>query len=1049
MRSCPLHPHLILALALAVGSLELSAQTIDGMQYTCWSLPEVLRDLQAQGIPVVFSSNLVRNDMQVTTVPSPASPRRLLDQLLHPHGLMAVNGAGGRLLVIQDLRLLSRGQSSPAWTGRSSNHPLPSGFALDRRASQAVPISALPAWVDSGTGSLLVEHSIPGDGGDPGQPELTNETRCLVLRATEEPMTSWEELAFAIKSISVAARARSGTVAVALEASAETTRQLLEHDMAPYIDAYVLSQPAPVPSADPSGRWWWRAASQGETALHTLLQGAAHGAELVLLDGQSLDPAHRDLLATIQSLLTVDLDPQPVINGIAADRAHVLYDPHTCSYYLILYTEPGQSYRIGHSLAAGLQMSCLFPAGASFSTTGSGRGGELVLDGEHRYYLFELAQQPVAGNGERLQVNGRRPVDPYEEVVRNQVFRERQAGKLQSLDVMERRHAVRQGASTRQYTWVHRIIERRGLPTEYHHMGVLINGVRHSEGKLRIGSDLIAEASIELEPLEIELDRTYSYELLGEELVDGHATWKIRFTPLRSGAFLSGTVWLDQLTGARRKISASHTGLQGPLISRELTRYYEWVNNRSQCLWTWTRSTGVSVAGSLRAWTIDTERYRFHINRPDIEEQVAEAHASDIPIHVAVPPNGHRWLIKRKPDRHDKQSHHDQLLPAQRPGAGPQLHHHLYPDLDRSDAAVKDSWGKRVLAGPGKYASTYEVYLRLQDNCMDDFSCSDAGFFFHRRDLLSRGAELFAGVYRQSFRAQLSYPRLLNSDWFLSSWIGMTGGWEEQVVADGGSRSTPILMGTRGAGFGLVRPLSRYLHLRGSYSLKFLELSRHPETDSGFTMPTSTSEHRGSLSLVLRSRKLSISTGVSHTRRSSWEPWGWSLPVEVADDLPDQGEHSESAAPVLIPELAEPVDGFQYAWLVAGFSTRLPDYQSIAVQVRAQKGWHLDHFSYFWAGSDSTLRVAGFQTVRFQEALGASLSYSRNLSMRVPVTFSLEAASLRGEKSDVERLGIRVDSILNGPLKTDIHIRLGYGIYSNVPGEAGKVRSGLILSRRF
>jgi hypothetical protein len=889
-----------------------------------------------------------------------------------------------------------------------------------------------------------VEHTVAGSGGDPGSPDLTAETRCLVLRATKEPMTSWEELAFAIKTISVAARARSGTVAVALEASAETTRQLLEHDMAPYIDAYVLSQPAPVPSADPSGRWWWRAASHGETALHTLLQGAAHGAELVLLDGQSLDPAHRDLLATIQSLLTVDLDPQPVIDGIAADRSHVLYDPHTCSYYIVLYTEPDHSYRIGHSLAAGLQLSCLFPAGASLSTTGSGRGGELMLDGEHRYYLFELAQQPVAGNGERLQVNGRRPVDPYEEVVRNQVFRERQAGMLQSLDVMERRHAVRQGASTRQYTWVHRIIERRGLPTEYHHLDVLINGVPHPEGKLRIGSDLIAEASIELEPLEIELDRTYSYELLGEELIDGHATWRIRFTPLRSGAFLSGTVWLDQLTGARRKISATHTGLQGPLNSRELTRYYEWVNNRSQCLWTWTHSTGVSVAGSLRAWTIDTERYRFRINRPDIEEQVAEAHASDIPIHVAIPPNGHRWLIKRKSDRHDNQSHNDHRLPpAQRPDSGPQLRQHLYPDLDRSDAAVGQR-GERVLAGPGKYASIYEVYLRLQDNCLGDLSCQEAGFFYHRRNLLSRGAELFAGVYRQSFGAQLSYPRLLDSDWLLSSWIGVTDGWEEQVTGGDGSLSTLIIMGTRRAGVGLVRPLSRHLHLRGSYSLRFLELSRHPETDPGFTMPTSTSEHRGSLGLAMRGRKLSISAGMSHTRRSSWEPWGWSLPGEMADE-----SSSESATPISTPELTEPFDGYQYAWLVTGFSTRLPDYQSMAAQVRVLKGWNLDHFSSFWVGSDSTMRVAGFQATRFHEGLGASISYSRNLSMRVPVTFSLEAASLRGVESDVERLGIRVESILNGPLKTDIHIRLGYGIYSNVPGEAGKVRSGLILSRRF
>jgi len=116
---------------------------------------------------------------------------------------------------------------------------------------------------------------------------------------------------------------------------------------------------------------------------------------------------------------------------------------------------------------------------------------------------------------------------------------------------------------------------------------VLINGVLHPEGKLRIGRDFRAEASIELEPLEIELDKTYAYEFLGEERVDGHPTWKIGFRPLHEGSFLSGVVWIDQKTAAHRKIRAVHTGLRGPLISRETTRHYEWIADAGQCFWNW------------------------------------------------------------------------------------------------------------------------------------------------------------------------------------------------------------------------------------------------------------------------------------------------------------------------------------------------------------------------------------------------------------------------------------------------------------------------------
>ena len=95
------------------------------------------------------------------------------------------------------------------------------------------------------------------------------------------------------------------------------------------------------------------------------------------------------------------------------------------------------------------------------------------------------------------------------------------------------------------------------------------------------------------------------------------------------------------------------------------------------------------------------------------------------------------------------------------------------------------------------------------------------------------------------------------------------------------------------------------------------------------------------------------------------------------------------------------------------------------------------------------LRVAGFQPRLYHGGLGANISYSRNVLERLPVTVSIEAAALRGEAGDVDRLGIALDSILNGPFKTDIYLRLGYGLHSSLPDEAGKLRSHLVLSRRF
>jgi hypothetical protein len=450
---------------------------------------------------------------------------------------------------------------------------------------------------------------------------------------------------------------------------------------------------------------------------------------------------------------------------------------------------------------------------------------------------------------------------------------------------------------------------------------------------------------------------------------------------------------------------------------------------------------------------IDTERYGFLYNRPDIEEEVARAYDSDIPIHVAVPPDGHRWLVKRKQDKHGNRRHRNRLpaLPAA-PGpadaASPdQDWYNLLSDLDGT-VSGEGPWGDRVLAGPGKYASTSEVYLRLRSNCENDAVCNDAGFFFHRQDLLSRGAEVYAGIFEQSFLAHLSYPRLFDSDWLMSSWLRYRGDWLEEVPmqpaqAEAGAPSTPLLRGSRALGITLVRPLGRHFSLLGSYSLRYQKYSRLAETDAGFTAPTSTPEHRAALSLGLHGRKLSVQAGLSLTRRSTWQPWGAPTPA---------GETGAAPAPAATPEpeASEPFfDAYRQAWVAAGFSTRLPSYQSIGGQVTARKGWDLDHFSSFWAGSDSMLRVAGFQSRRYHEGLGAVISYSRNIAERIPVTFSLEAASLRGGDGDVDRLGIAVDSILSGPFKTDIYLGFGYGLHSSLPGEAAKLRTNLILSRRF
>jgi hypothetical protein len=75
---------------------EASVQGLAGLP-----LPAALRVLQDDGLNIIFSSSLVRDDMQVLEEPTGRWPREILVEILAPHGLQAQPGPGDALLVVK------------------------------------------------------------------------------------------------------------------------------------------------------------------------------------------------------------------------------------------------------------------------------------------------------------------------------------------------------------------------------------------------------------------------------------------------------------------------------------------------------------------------------------------------------------------------------------------------------------------------------------------------------------------------------------------------------------------------------------------------------------------------------------------------------------------------------------------------------------------------------------------------------------------------------------------------------------------------------------
>ena len=118
-------------------------------------LEEVLRLLQQAGLPIVFSSEVVKPGMRVAAEPRATTPRQQLDELLAPHGLKAEVGPGRVILIVRDRSTAARerpqrGRSPPRTDGAE---PTPFSGAQDSTAYT----DHVTVW---GTGQQRLERGV-------------------------------------------------------------------------------------------------------------------------------------------------------------------------------------------------------------------------------------------------------------------------------------------------------------------------------------------------------------------------------------------------------------------------------------------------------------------------------------------------------------------------------------------------------------------------------------------------------------------------------------------------------------------------------------------------------------------------------------------------------------------------------------------------------------------------------------------------------------------------------------------------------------------------
>ncbi len=1034
----------MLVLLLLTVPAEGEVEAPESSRYACWMLEEALEDLREQGLELIYSSDLVRAGMQITEAPSGGAPRQVLGEILAPFGLGVKEGEQGVLLVV-------RAASVAPATGSPS--------------SGARPISeegVLPRWIDAGG---LVERRFPSRQETP--PAISATSSVLVFRVVDESLDKtldktvdesfddWAGAAFELKNRILDARAAAPQVRVALEGRASTLEELVHRGLAPYVDAYVYRDLPFVPASDPTARHWYRTAAEPFQVLPRLLAAADRGDELVIFDGPRLSPEHQAFLARIQATRSGALDVQPEVEGIDRQQVQFFLDPETGNHLLAVYGDAGGN-EIRFDLIRQQRAELLFPVGAPYRFLSAPGASQLDLDGSSSHYLFELTLEQADPNRREVEVSDTAIVDPYEEVVKNQVFQERRLEQFESLDVMEYITNIPQYPGADQITWEHRILERKGRLADYHHLGYSRNGVRYPEKKLLKGRLFRNEALLQLDPLEVELDETYRYAFLGVEEVGGHRTYKIGYSPLRQGTveggnFVSGIVWLDVKTSAHRRLRTVQKGLEGALISQERTYSYSWIPSGGQCFWDWRRRSGTYVVSSLGeqySTLTETERVGFEFNRPDIEQVAQEAYASDLLIHVETPPEGHRWLVKT--EEGGRRLAPQAPAPA-RWASGPTAYAEstslqgmgaggLGSDgsgggsgvaadggNDRQLTDEPPGYGGRTLADIHAFSTrtSFSLFSQGSGDSVDLYP----GLTISDQDFLDRGYQAYAGFFLEDAVFSLSFPNLFEKNWILTARLFVPYSAElrgSSSLIDGTLRDTSVKTRQDSLTLSLAVPLSRRFSLGAGYTLSQLGFEAVDSADPAFVSPGDTREHLVDLSINGRFGALSTELGIELATREDWQPWG----IDGSEPLLEDYR-------VLRASVARP-------W-------RIAEHQSLSAGAGYWKGWDLDRFSRLRNGR-ARAGLPGFDNnLGFDEAVLLNLSWGTHIA-KLPINLRFDHAFELLEEYRAqgfqERVSLSFRFLINGPFRLDVWPSVHYLAYSDNPDETGDVTFGLFLRRR-
>jgi hypothetical protein len=502
-------------------------------------------------------------------------------------------------------------------------------------------------------------------------------------------------------------------------------------------------------------------------------------------------------------------------------------------------------------------------------------------------------------------------------------------------------------------------------------------------------------------PLDLTLDRTYLYRLVGEDTIDGSPVYVLAFEPADPDAPQSlyrGRVWIDKQTFVRRKAAIVQTNLEPPVTSNDETDFYTQVEAEGGPYWMLSRTVGEqlwTVGGRNLVVRRDVTLESFTINPPQPDFEAGRRTAYESPHQVLrETEHGYRYLERQEDGTRVVR---EKLDTSQFFAAG---------------GAFKDS--------------SFDTPVPL------------AGVSYLNYDMWGENVQLnilFAGVLAL---LNVSKPELFGTRMdFTMEGTGLAIKTSDKVYV-AGEEVVPETIETRRQSLSarLGIPMGNFVRITAIGNVVFNSYFEGDDTDPAFVLPENHEVLTGTLQAELNRNGYSLTLSGSQSTRSDWSAWG----------LPG-GEGQ--------PPAFDPAQKSFSTWGATAFKEwYLPKFQKLRGEIDFLDGTDLDRFSRYAFSSFGDSRLNGFSGtgVRFDRGTIARAGYSFNLFQALRLDASVESASVQIEDDPAgsQRFtGAGLSAGFVGPWKTVWSVSYGRALASDIDELVGKQEFLLLVLKLF